>query len=44
MQNYIDILWPDFKEQDLYEAIIVYQKENADLEKTSEQINFCSVT
>jgi undecaprenyl diphosphate synthase len=23
---FTDVLWPDFKEQDLYEAIISYQK------------------
>jgi len=29
---FTDVLWPDFKEEDLYEAIISYQKENVDLE------------
>jgi undecaprenyl diphosphate synthase len=32
------ILWPDFKEQDLYEAIISYQKRERRFGKTSEQI------
>jgi hypothetical protein len=36
---FTDILWPDFKEQDLYEAIISYQKENADLEKQVNKLN-----
>ncbi|HEY6144230.1 MAG TPA: undecaprenyl diphosphate synthase family protein, partial [Flavobacterium sp.] len=31
-------LWPDFKEQDLYEAIISYQKRERRFGKTSEQI------
>ena len=32
------ILWPDFKENDLYEAIISYQKRERRFGKTSEQI------
>ena len=32
------ILWPDFKEDDLYEAIISYQKRERRFGKTSEQI------
>ena len=32
------ILWPDFKEHDLYEAIISYQKRERRFGKTSEQI------
>jgi undecaprenyl pyrophosphate synthase len=34
MRNYIftDVLWPDFTEQNLYEAIII-KKENADLKQ-----------
>ena len=32
------ILWPDFKEEDLYEAIISYQKRERRFGKTSEQI------
>ena len=35
---FTDILWPDFKEQDLYEAIISYQKRERRFGKTSEQI------
>jgi undecaprenyl diphosphate synthase len=32
------VLWPDFKEQNLYEAIISYQKRERRFGKTSEQI------
>jgi undecaprenyl diphosphate synthase len=35
---FTDILWPDFKENDLYEAIISYQKRERRFGKTSEQI------
>lgn len=35
---FTDILWPDFKEHDLYEAIISYQKRERRFGKTSEQI------
>ena len=35
---FTNILWPDFKEQDLYEAIISYQKRERRFGKTSEQI------
>ena len=35
---FTDILWPDFKQQDLYEAIISYQKRERRFGKTSEQI------
>ena len=35
---FTDILWPDFKEQDLYEAIISYQKRERRFGKTSEQV------
>lgn len=35
---FTDILWPDFKEEDLYEAIISYQKRERRFGKTSEQI------
>ncbi|MCF6140171.1 isoprenyl transferase [Flavobacterium sp. K77] len=35
---FTDTLWPDFKEQDLYEAIISYQKRERRFGKTSEQI------
>ena len=35
---FTDILWPDFKEQDLYEAIISYQNRERRFGKTSEQI------
>jgi len=35
---FTDVLWPDFKEDDLYEAIISYQKRERRFGKTSEQI------
>ena len=35
---FTDVLWPDFKEQDLYEAIVSYQKRERRFGKTSEQI------
>lgn len=35
---YTDILWPDFREKDLHEAIISYQKRERRFGKTSEQI------
>jgi undecaprenyl diphosphate synthase len=35
---FIDVLWPDFKEEDLYAAIINYQKRERRFGKTSEQI------
>ena len=35
---FTDVLWPDFKEQELYEAIISYQKRERRFGKTSEQI------
>lgn len=35
---FTDVLWPDFTEQDLYEAIISYQKRERRFGKTSEQI------
>lgn len=35
---FTDVLWPDFKEQDLHEAIISYQKRERRFGKTSEQI------
>jgi len=35
---FTDVLWPDFKEVDLYEAIISYQKRERRFGKTSEQI------
>ena len=35
---FTDVLWPDFKEQDLHEAIIDYQKRERRFGKTSEQI------
>lgn len=36
---FTNVLWPDFKEEDLYEAIISYQKRERRFGKTSEQIN-----
>jgi undecaprenyl diphosphate synthase len=35
---FTDVLWPDFKEEDLYEAIISYQKRERRFGKTSEQL------
>ena len=35
---FTDVLWPDFTEQNLYEAIISYQKRERRFGKTSEQI------
>jgi undecaprenyl diphosphate synthase len=35
---FTDVLWPDFKETDLYDAIISYQKRERRFGKTSEQI------
>lgn len=35
---FTDVLWPDFKEEDLYQAIISYQKRERRFGKTSEQI------
>ncbi|MBU3821986.1 isoprenyl transferase [Flavobacteriaceae bacterium XHP0103] len=36
---FTDILWPDFKKLDLYDAIIEYQKRERRFGKTSEQLN-----
>ncbi len=36
---FTDVLWPDFTEEHLYEAIISYQKRERRFGKTSEQIN-----
>src|SRR5690606_18258378 len=36
---FTDILWPDFKKQDLYNAIIEYQKRERRFGKTSEQLS-----
>jgi undecaprenyl diphosphate synthase len=35
---FTDVLWPDFREKDLYEAIISYQKRERRFGKTSEQV------
>jgi len=35
---FTDILWPDFREQDLHDAIISYQKRERRFGKTSEQV------
>ena len=35
---FTDVLWPDFSEENLYEAIISYQKRERRFGKTSEQI------
>ncbi|OWP84267.1 di-trans,poly-cis-decaprenylcistransferase [Flavobacterium davisii] len=35
---FTDVLWPDFSEQDLYEALISYQKRERRFGKTSEQV------
>ena len=36
---FIDVLWPDFSEEDLYKAIISYQSRERRFGKTSEQIS-----
>jgi len=36
-----DILWPDFRKEDLYEAIIDFQKRERRFGKTSEQVKNC---
>lgn len=36
---FTQILWPDFKEQHLYEAILAYQQRERRFGKTSEQLN-----
>ncbi|AWM14002.1 isoprenyl transferase [Flavobacterium sediminis] len=36
---FTNVLWPDFKEENLYEAIISYQKRERRFGKTSEQIS-----
>ena len=35
---FTEVLWPDFREEDLYEAIVSYQKRERRFGKTSEQI------
>jgi len=35
---FTDVLWPDFNEENLYEAIVSYQKRERRFGKTSEQI------
>ena len=35
---FTDVLWPDFREENLYEAIVSYQKRERRFGKTSEQI------
>ena len=35
---FTEILWPDFREKDLHEAIISYQKRERRFGKTSEQV------
>ncbi len=35
---FTDILWPDFKKEDLYEALINYQNRERRFGKTSEQL------
>jgi undecaprenyl diphosphate synthase len=36
---FTDKLWPDFRKQDLYEAIVSYQKRERRFGKTSEQLS-----
>jgi undecaprenyl diphosphate synthase len=36
---FTDIYWPDFREEELYEAILYYQQRERRFGKTSEQIN-----
>ena len=35
---FTDVLWPDFKESDLYKAVLAYQKRERRFGKTSEQL------
>ena len=35
---FIDVMWPDFKKEHLYKAVIEYQKRERRFGKTSEQI------
>ena len=35
---FTEVLWPDFTKEDLYEAILSYQKRERRFEKTSEQL------
>jgi undecaprenyl diphosphate synthase len=35
---FTDVLWPDFKEADLYQAVLAYQKRERRFGKTSEQL------
>ena len=36
---FTDVLWPDFRKEDLYQAIIAYQNRERRFGKTSEQVN-----
>ena len=36
---FTDVLWPDFTKEDLYEAILAYQKRERRFGKTSEQLS-----
>ncbi|MFK7953966.1 MAG: isoprenyl transferase [Ekhidna sp.] len=36
---FADVLWPDFRKKDLYEAIIAYQNRERRFGKTSDQVN-----
>ena len=36
---FTDVLWPDFRKKDLYEAIISYQRRERRFGKTSDQVN-----
>lgn len=37
---FTDIFWPDFREEELYEAIVYFQQRERRFGKTSEQINY----
>ena len=37
--QFLDVLWPDFSKEDLFKAIVDYQKTERRYGKTSEQIN-----
>jgi undecaprenyl diphosphate synthase len=36
---FTDVLWPDFRREDLFEAIVDYQKRERRFGKISEQLN-----
>ena len=36
---FTDVLWPEFKEEDLYKAVLSYQKRERRFGQTSEQLS-----